>query len=223
MGLLPEWNWKLLGHVRLFAVHGILQARILEWVAFPFSRGSSQPRDWNQVSHIAGGFFISWATREAQEYWNGYPIPSPVDLPDPGIELRSPALQADSLPTELSGKSPKSKYSIQLSSVAQSCLTLCSPWNSPGQNTGLGSLSLLQRIFPTQGSNLGLPHCRQILYQLSNQGSLKILEWVAYTFSRGSSWTRNQTRVSCIAGGFFTNWATREAHKKPINICFSPS
>ena len=46
-------------------VHGILQARILEWVAFPFSRGSSQPRDWTQVSHIAGGFFTSWATREA--------------------------------------------------------------------------------------------------------------------------------------------------------------
>ena len=46
-------------------VHGILQARILEWVAVPFSRGSSQPRDRTQVSHIAGGFFTSWATREA--------------------------------------------------------------------------------------------------------------------------------------------------------------
>ena len=46
--------------------HGLLQARILEWVAFPFSRGSSQPRDRTQVSHIAGGFFTSWATREAQ-------------------------------------------------------------------------------------------------------------------------------------------------------------
>ena len=52
-----------------YRVHGILQARILEWVAFPFSRGSSQPRDWTQVSHTAGGFFSSWATREAQEYW----------------------------------------------------------------------------------------------------------------------------------------------------------
>ena len=47
-------------------VHGILQARILEWAAFPFSRGSSQPRDRTQVSHIAGGFFTSWATREAR-------------------------------------------------------------------------------------------------------------------------------------------------------------
>ena len=48
-----------------YTVHGILQARILEWVAVPFSRRSSQPRDQTQVSHIAGGFFTSWATREA--------------------------------------------------------------------------------------------------------------------------------------------------------------
>ena len=54
-----------------YTVHGILQARILEWVAFPFSRGSSQRRDQTQVSHIAGRFFTSWATGEAQEYWNG--------------------------------------------------------------------------------------------------------------------------------------------------------
>ena len=87
-----------------YTVHGILQARILEWVAFPFSRGSSEPRDWTQVSRTEGGFFTSWASREAQEYWSGQPIPSPGDLPDPGIEPGSPALQADSLPTELLGK-----------------------------------------------------------------------------------------------------------------------
>ena len=52
-----------------YTVYGILQARILKWVAIPFSRGSSQPRDRTQVSHIAGRFFTSWATREAQEYW----------------------------------------------------------------------------------------------------------------------------------------------------------
>ena len=52
--------------------------------------------------------------------------------------------------------------------VAQSCLTLC-PWNSPDQNTGVGSPSLLQGIFPTQGLNPGLPSCRQILYQLSHR------------------------------------------------------
>ena len=86
-------------------VHGILQVRILEWVAFPFSRGSFQPR----------------------------------------IEPRSPALQVDSLPAEPQGK-PK--------------------------NTGVGSLSLLQWIFPTQELNWGILHCRWILYQLNYQGSI---------------------------------------------------
>ena len=88
---------------------------------------------------------------------------------------------------------------------------LYSPWDSPGQNTGVGSRSLLQGIFPTQGSNPGLPHCRWIFYQLSHKGSLRILEWVAYPFSSGSSRPGNWTGISCIAGGFFTNWAMREA------------
>ena len=118
-----------------YTTHGILQARILEWVAFPFSRGlfptqgsnsglphcrwilyqlshkgspgilewvahpfssrSSRPRNRTRVSCIAG----RRATREAQEYWRGQPIPSPADLPDPGIKPGSSALQADSLPT----------------------------------------------------------------------------------------------------------------------------
>ena len=84
--------------------HGILQARTLEWAAFPFSGGSSQPRGRTQVSRTAGRFFTSWATREAQAYGSGKPVPSPADLPDPGVEPGSPALQADSLPTEPSGK-----------------------------------------------------------------------------------------------------------------------
>ena len=87
------------------SVHRILQARILEWVAFP----------------------------------------SPGDLPNPGIQPRSPTLQSHSLPAEPPGK-PK--------------------------NSGVGSLSLLQWIFPTQESNRALLHCRRILYQLSYQGSL---------------------------------------------------
>ena len=87
---------------------------------------------------------------------------------------------------------------------------LYSPWNSTSQNTRVGSHSLLQEIFPTQGSNLGLPNCRWILYQLSHQGSPGILEWVGCPSSRGSSWPRNRTAVSCITGGFFTKWATRE-------------
>ena len=92
-----------------------------------------------------------------------------------------------------------------------------SPWNSPGQNTGVGSLSLLQVIFPIQGLNPGLPHCGQILYQLSHKGSPRILEWVAYPFSRGSSWPRNQTGLSFIAARFFTDWAMRETHLFILN------
>ena len=121
-----------------YRVHGILQARILEWVAFLL----------------------------------------PGDLPNPEIKPRSPALQADSLPAEPQGK-PK--------------------------NSGVGSLSILQWLFLTQESNWGLLHCRWILYQLGHKGSPRILEWVAYPFSSASSLPRNQTGVSFIAGGFFTN------------------
>ena len=95
-----------------------------------------------------------------QEYWSGLPYHPPGDLPNPGIKPRSPALQADSLPSESPGK-----------------LT----------NTRVGCHAHLQRIFPTQELNTGLPHCRQILYHLSHQGSPRILEWLAYPFSRGSS------------------------------------
>ena len=83
--------------------------------------------------------------------------------------------------------------------------------NSPGKNAGVGCHALLQGIFPTQGSNPGLPNFRWILYDLSHQGSPWILEWIAYPFSRGSSQPRNPTGVSCTAGRFFTSWATREA------------
>ena len=77
------------------------------------------------------------------DYWSGQHFPSPGDLPNPGIEPRSPELQADSLSAEPQGKL---------------------------KSTGVGSLSLLQGIFLTQESNQGLPHCRQILYQQSYQG-----------------------------------------------------
>ena len=91
---------------------------------------------------------------------------------------------------------------------------LYNPWNAPGQNTRVGSLSLLQGIFPTQGSILGLPYCRRILYHLSHKGSPRIPEWVAYPFSRGSSLPRNWPGVSWIAGEFFTNWAIREVPQR---------
>ena len=85
------------------------------------------------------------------EYWSGQLLPSSQDLPDPGIEPKSPALQADSLPAEPQGKS---------------------------KNTRVSSLSLLQGIFPTQEINWGLLHCRQILYQLSYQGSPPQTGWL---------------------------------------------
>ena len=126
-------------------VHGILQARILEWVTM---------------------------------------LP-PGDHPNPGIEPRSSTLQVDSLLSEPQGK-PKNTFRVD-------------------------SLTLLQGNFPTQGSNTGLLHCRRILYQMSHKGNPWILEWVAYLFSRGYFQPRNQPGVSCIAGGFFITWATREA------------
>ena len=90
--------------------------------------------------------------------------------------------------------------------------------DSPGRNTRVGGLSLLQGIFPTQGSNPGLPHWRQILYYLSHQGSPRILEWVAYQFSRGSSQPRDQNGVSCSAGDQASNrFLPAELPGKPIN------
>ena len=80
------------------------------------------------------------------------------------------------------------------------------------QDSGVGCHAILQRIFPIQGMNPGLPHCKWILYCLSHQGSPRELEWVAYSFSRGSSWPRNWNRVSSIAGEFFTSWAIEEAN-----------
>ena len=67
---------------------------------------------------------------------------------------------------------------VSVSAYICNLLTLYRPWNSPGQNTGVGSCCLLQGIFPTQESNPGLPHCRQILYQLSHQETLSSLKLV---------------------------------------------
>ena len=91
--------------------------------------------------HGLGRLLCPWGSSR-QEYWIGLPCSPPGDLPNPGIEPRSPTLQADSLLSEPPGK-PK--------------------------NTRVGSLSLLQEHFLTQESNQGFLHCRQILYQLSYQ------------------------------------------------------
>ena len=76
---------------------------------------------------------------------------------------------------------------------------LYSSWNSPGQNTGVGSLSLPQGIFPTQGSNPGLAHCGRLLYQLSHKGSPRILDWVGLSLLLGIFLTQesNQGFLCC--------------------------
>ena len=139
-------------------------------------------------------------------------IPSSGDLPNPGIEPRSPALLVDSFPTEPQGKPKNTGVSnlfllqqilptqeLKWSEVTQLCPILCYPmdcslpgsedllslWNFPGKSTGVGCHFLLQGIFPTQGSNLGrsnlgLAHCRQMLYHLSHQGSTTGIELDSY-------------------------------------------
>ena len=122
---------------------------------------------------------------------------------------------------ELNRKEGSESHSVMPNSLRPHGLYI--PWNSPGQNTRVGSGSLLQGIFSTQGSDPGFLHAEWILYQLSHQGSLRLLEWVAYLFSKRSSWPRNWTGVLYIAGGFFTSWAAREAHKEGRvlkNWCF---
>ena len=108
-----------------------------------------------------------------QEYWSGLPCPSPRDLPDPRIKPRSPALQADSLPSEPTGK-PLSKHW---------------KWKS------LSCVWLF--VHPMDYTVHGILQAR-------------ILEWVAIPFSRGFSRSRNWTKVTCVAGRFFTNWNIRE-------------
>ena len=82
------------------------------------------------------------------------------------------------------------------------------------------------KLFPSPGDlpNPGIkprsPHCRWLLYQLSHKGSPRTLEWIAYPFSRGSSWPSNRTGVSWIAGGFFTNWGIKEKHEGNYNVAY---
>ena len=98
------------------------------------------------------------------------------------------------------------------------CLLSLLHWQADSLPTALPDELLL--INQANGwLNPGLQHCRWILYQLSHHGCPRILEWVAYPFSRGSSQPRNQTRASCIAGGFFTSWAIREAQMSSPGKC----
>ena len=106
--------------------------------------------------------------------------------------------------------------------VAQLCLALWGPMDcnapgssvhgdSPDKSIGMSCHALLPGVFPTEGLNPDVPHCRRILYCLSHQGSPRILQWVVYPISRRSSQPRNWTGVSCVTGGFLISWAPREA------------
>ena len=124
----------------------------------------------------------------------------PIDCSPPGSSVygfsqaRILELDAISFSRESSWKWKwsRSVVSDSLWPHGQKPTRLCRPWDFPGKNTGVGCHFLLQGIFPTQGLNPGLLHCRQTLYHLSHQG-------------------RDQTQVSCIAGRVLTIWATREA------------
>ena len=145
--------------------------RILEWFAMPSFRGSSRP--WNRthvsyICYIAGGSFTSWAVREA---WG----------PEVGKQLTKLHLNKKMVSFLLCFglymlRSPVFEWMSESSSVVSNSLRphgLYNPWSSAGQNARVGSLSVLQGIFPTLGLNPGLPHFRQILYCLSHQGSPK--------------------------------------------------
>ena len=115
--------------------------------------------------------------------------------------------------------------------VSQSCPTLCncSPWNSPGQNTGVGNCSLFQGIFPTQGLNPGLPHCRQILYQLSHQGSPRKQGGEAVLIKvrlrTGSALLKAHSVVQADLGSTWSQGERTRSHlqmqRKTIHLCLS--
>ena len=176
---------KSLSHVWLFAisVHGILQARILEWVSMSFSRGSSQPRNQTRVSHIAGRRFILWATREAHKFLlhlfkkkkNG------SILIIKSLKWRDILLFIYLLNPFLSPKTSSPTLCVYVSG-AKSSQSLCDPTD-----------------------------CSPPGFSVHGIVQARILEWIAFPFSRESSQPRDWTWVSCIAGRFFTIWATWEA------------
>ena len=126
------------------------------------------------------GLYIQSLEFSRQEYWSGLPFPSPGDLPNPGMEPRSPALQADALTSEPTGK-PKRKWKWSHSVVSDSLWSrglqptriLC-PWDSPGKNTGVGCHFLLQGIFPTQESNIGARRRQSANDSLSDNVALNL-------------------------------------------------
>ena len=229
-----------------YTVHGILQARIPEWIVMSFSRGSSQSRDWTQVSSTAGRFFTSWTTAAARSLQSCPTLRDPIDRspsgsPVPGILqaralewvaisfsnawkwkvkvkslrrvrlLATPWTAAHQAPPSMGFSRQEHWSGLPLPSpswttreaqnlkvkVTKLCPTLETPWTVACQaplpvgffswNTGMGYHFLLQGIFLMQESNPRLLHFRQILYQLSYEGSPWTIQSVA--FSRPEYWS----------------------------------
>ena len=132
------------------SVRGIFQARILEWVAISFSRGSSWPRDWTQVSCISRQTLYTESPGKPTIFYNCRPNTQ--------------------------------SYSLCGCLVAKSCVTLCNPMDCSLPGSSVHGIS-----------------------------ETRILEWVSISFSRGSSWPRDWTHISCIGRWILYHWATREA------------
>ena len=156
----------------LCPVHGIRQARILEWVAISFSRGSYWLRDWTWFSCTVGWFFTVWATRE---------VPNGKGQFIPWLKAVWHAWTYSLWPQqsgEVMGWQRSNGYTLKSVNmlVTQLCPTLCNPrdCSPPGSSVhGIFQAGIQKWISSTQASILGLLHCRQILYCLSYQGSSK--------------------------------------------------
>ena len=185
-----------------WTVHGILQAKILEWVAYCFSSRSSLPSNRTRVSCIAGRFFTSRTTRETIKIHcfmvmvKGKAVMSLLSVWDEIIHMFRVYIVRFTLISGLlcltwikkitywiifRKECFKHERKVKVK-VAQTYLTLCDPrdcspqgssvhGDSPGKDSTVGFHGLLQEIFPNQGLNPDLPHCRQILYQVSHQGN----------------------------------------------------
>ena len=157
------------------SVHGILQARILEWVAISFSGGSSRPRDRTQVSCIAARFFTVWATREAPCYLR-YPLNTSLSVRHQLVSFQQILGGSAHSCTWAISNSLSLLFSCSVMSSSlrphglQAARLLC-PWDFPGKNTGVGCHFLLQGIFPTQELNLRLLLGRWILNHQRRWGS----------------------------------------------------
>ena len=168
----------------------------------PSPRGSSQPRDRTQVSHMED----SLLSEPPRKSMNTGVLPSPGDPPNSGIKLGSPVLEAYSLPTKLQGK-PKKLDTFQVQRQGNKYVFLPLLFNIILEVLAI-ALSRAQLCDPMDCSPPG-----SSVHRISQA---RVLEWVVIFSSRGSSWPRDRTQVCCIAGGFFTIWATREASYKGL-------